>query len=86
MSTIGDDLLRESSAAFGPKIEALIVYNSNPVAVAPESVKVVRGFQRDDLTDAFAALWSGRRIATGAAKVLGSQQRDQYGLKMEMWA
>ncbi len=49
MSTIGDDLLRESSAEFGPKIEALIVYNSNPVAVAPESPKVVRGFLRDDL-------------------------------------
>jgi len=49
MSTIGDDLLRESSPEFGPKIEALIVYNSNPVAVAPESPKVVRGFQREDL-------------------------------------
>ncbi len=49
MSTIGDDLLRDSSAAFGPKIEALIVYNSNPVAVAPESPKVVKGFRRDDL-------------------------------------
>ncbi|MDN3922428.1 molybdopterin-containing oxidoreductase family protein [Roseateles violae] len=49
MSTIGDDLLRESSAEFGPKIEAVIVYNSNPVAVAPESPKVVRGFQRADL-------------------------------------
>src|SRR5258706_8047908 len=49
MSTIGDDLLRQSSAAFGPKIEALIVYNSNPVAVAPESPKVVKGFARDDL-------------------------------------
>ena len=49
MSTIGDDLLRESSPAFGPKIEAVVVYNSNPVAVAPESAKVVRGFQRDDL-------------------------------------
>ena len=49
MSTIGDDLLRESSVEFGPKIEALIVYNSNPVAVAPESPKVVRGFLRDDL-------------------------------------
>ena len=49
MSTIGDDLLRESSASFGPRIEALIVYNSNPVAVAPESGKVVQGFARDDL-------------------------------------
>ncbi len=49
MSTIGDDLLRESSPGFGPKIEALLVYNSNPVAVAPESPKVVRGFAREDL-------------------------------------
>ena len=55
MSTIGDDLLRESGALmadgtrFGPKIEALVVYNSNPVAVAPESARVARGFGRDDL-------------------------------------
>jgi anaerobic selenocysteine-containing dehydrogenase len=49
MVTIGDDLLRDASPAFGPKIEALIVYNSNPVAVAPESRKVVAGFARDDL-------------------------------------
>jgi anaerobic selenocysteine-containing dehydrogenase len=49
MSTLGDDLNREASAAFGPKIEALVVYNSNPVAVAPESAKVVRGFAREDL-------------------------------------
>ncbi|MBS0436602.1 MAG: molybdopterin oxidoreductase family protein [Proteobacteria bacterium] len=49
MVTIGDDLLRESSPGFGPKIEALIVYNSNPVAVAPESPKVVQGFAREDL-------------------------------------
>ena len=49
MSTIGDDLLREASPGFGPKVQALIVYNSNPVAVAPESRKVVAGFARDDL-------------------------------------
>ena len=49
MSTIGDDLLRPASAAFGPAIEALIVYNSNPVAIAPDSSKVVQGFARDDL-------------------------------------
>ncbi len=49
MSTIGDDLLRPCSAGFGPKIEALVVYNSNPVAVAPDSSKVVQGFARDDL-------------------------------------
>jgi anaerobic selenocysteine-containing dehydrogenase len=44
MSTIGDDLLHAS-----PRIEALVVYNSNPVAVAPESPKVVQGFAREDL-------------------------------------
>jgi len=49
MSTIGDDLLRDASSEFGPKIEALIVYNSNPVAVAPESAKVAQGFAREDL-------------------------------------
>ncbi len=49
MSTIGDDLLREASPQFGPKIEAMIVYNSNPVAVAPESPKVAQGFAREDL-------------------------------------
>ncbi len=49
MSTIGNDLLNPGSSAFGPKIEALIVYNSNPVAVAPESGKVVQGFLREDL-------------------------------------
>ncbi|HEY6353492.1 MAG TPA: molybdopterin-dependent oxidoreductase, partial [Burkholderiaceae bacterium] len=49
MTTIGDDLLREASPAFGPKIEALVVYNSNPVAVAPHSSRVVQGFAREDL-------------------------------------
>ncbi len=49
MSTIGDDLLRHSSSTFGPRVEALIVYNSNPVAVAPHSGRVVQGFAREDL-------------------------------------
>lgn len=49
MSTIGDDLLQSASSAFGPRVEALIVYNSNPVAVAPEGDKVRDGFARDDL-------------------------------------
>lgn len=49
MSTIGDDLLRPASPQFGPRIEAVVVYNSNPVAVAPESPKVAQGFAREDL-------------------------------------
>ena len=49
MITVGNDLQRESSPSFGPKVEALIVYNSNPVAVAPDSSQVVKGFAREDL-------------------------------------
>ena len=45
MSTIGDALLE----AKDPPIGALYVYNSNPVAVAPESARVVAGFSREDL-------------------------------------
>ena len=49
MSTIGDALTHPGGGAFGPRIEAVVVYNSNPVAVAPESAKVVAGFARDDV-------------------------------------
>ena len=49
MTTIGDDLLRPASAEFGPAVEAVIVYNSNPVAIAPDSSKVAAGFAREDL-------------------------------------
>ena len=44
MSSIGDALLDAD-----PPIRAIYVYNSNPLAVAPESSKVSRGFARDDL-------------------------------------
>jgi len=49
MSTIGDALLAPASPDFGPRIEAIVVYNSNPMAVAPDSSKVVKGFAREDL-------------------------------------
>jgi molybdopterin guanine dinucleotide-containing S/N-oxide reductase-like protein len=44
MAAIGDALLQAQ-----PPIRALYVYNSNPVAVAPDSCKVIRGFSREDL-------------------------------------
>ena len=44
MSTIGDALLEARNP-----VRALVVYNSNPVAVAPESGKVIAGFAREDL-------------------------------------
>ena len=45
MSTIGDALLK----ADDPPIRAIYVYNSNPVAVAPDNRRVREGFARDDL-------------------------------------
>jgi len=45
MSAIGDALLETRN----PPIRAIYVYNSNPLAVAPESAKVVAGFSREDL-------------------------------------
>src|SRR5438067_1629917 len=45
MSAIGDALLH----AGDPPIKAIFVYNSNPLAVAPESAKVTCGFAREDL-------------------------------------
>ncbi|HEX7867699.1 MAG TPA: molybdopterin-dependent oxidoreductase, partial [Variovorax sp.] len=44
MSTIGDALLDSANP-----VKAIVVYNSNPVAVAPESAKVAAGFAREDL-------------------------------------
>jgi anaerobic selenocysteine-containing dehydrogenase len=49
MNAIGDALLNPGDATFGPKVEAIVVYNSNPVAVAPHSERVAAGFARDDL-------------------------------------
>jgi anaerobic selenocysteine-containing dehydrogenase len=45
MSAIGDALCD----ARDPPVRAIFVYNSNPVAVAPESSKVRAGFAREDL-------------------------------------
>ncbi len=45
MSAIGDALTRAND----PPIRAIYVYNSNPLAVAPDSSRVVAGFSRPDL-------------------------------------
>lgn len=44
MSTIGNDLLSEDSP-----IRAICVYNSNPLAIAPDGGRVRQGFSREDL-------------------------------------
>jgi len=45
MSALGDAL----TALDDPPVRAIFVYNSNPMAVAPESAKVARGLAREDL-------------------------------------
>ena len=49
MSTIGNDLNNPGSHTWGPQVKALVVYNSNPLAVAPQSSMVAKGFAREDL-------------------------------------
>ncbi|MDM0090019.1 MULTISPECIES: molybdopterin oxidoreductase family protein [unclassified Variovorax] len=50
MSCIGDALTGDARAlSGGAPVQAVVVYNSNPVAVAPESAKVAAGFAREDL-------------------------------------
>lgn len=44
MSALGDALLDAD-----PPVEAIVVYNANPVAVAPDSNRVIAGFEREDL-------------------------------------
>ena len=49
MTTVGNDLNHPGSDAWGPQVKALLVYNSNPMAIAPNSSKVAQGFAREDL-------------------------------------
>jgi len=47
--TINMSAIGQALTSAQPPIEALIVYNSNPVAVAPQSSQVAAGFARTDL-------------------------------------
>ncbi len=50
MSRIGDILTGESDALCGGvPVKAMLIQNTNPVVVAPESAKVKAGFMREDL-------------------------------------
>jgi anaerobic selenocysteine-containing dehydrogenase len=46
---INQSKLGDALTAAEPPVRALIVYNNNPVAVCPESDKVIAGFSREDL-------------------------------------
>ena len=49
MIRLGDALTRADAGVGGPPVKALVVYNSNPAAVAPDRNAVLRGLARDDL-------------------------------------
>ena len=49
MIRLGDALTRDDAGVGGPPVKALVVYNSNPAAVAPDRNTVLRGLARDDL-------------------------------------
>src|SRR5205085_3782793 len=44
----------------------------------------VAGAARDDVIDAYALLWSARRVAQNEARVLGTGERDERGLRCEI--
>ena len=49
MIRLGDALTLPDAGVGGPPVKAMIVYNSNPAAVAPDRNAVLRGLARDDL-------------------------------------
>jgi anaerobic selenocysteine-containing dehydrogenase len=49
MIRLGEALTRSDAGVGGPPVKALVVYNSNPAAVAPDTNDVLRGLARDDL-------------------------------------
>jgi len=49
MIRLGEALTTPDAGVGGPPVKALVVYNSNPAAVAPDRNTVLRGFAREDL-------------------------------------
>jgi anaerobic selenocysteine-containing dehydrogenase len=49
MIRLGEALAKPDAGVGGPPVRALVVYNSNPAAVAPDRNAVLAGLKRDDL-------------------------------------
>lgn len=49
MSLLGQALSAPDGGVGGPPVRAMIVYNSNPAAIAPDHLSVIDGMKRDDL-------------------------------------
>ena len=49
MIRLGEALTQPDAGVGGPPVRALVVYNCNPAAVAPDRNAVLRGLAREDL-------------------------------------
>ena len=49
MIRLGEALTRRDAGVGGPPVRAMVVYNSNPAAVAPDRNEVLKGMAREDL-------------------------------------
>jgi anaerobic selenocysteine-containing dehydrogenase len=49
MSLLGEALAASDAGVGGPPVRAMIVYNSNPAAIAPDYNAVIAGLKREDL-------------------------------------
>ncbi len=49
MSLLGQALRAPDAGVGGPPVRAMIVYNSNPAAIAPDHLAVIQGMKREDL-------------------------------------
>jgi anaerobic selenocysteine-containing dehydrogenase len=49
MTLLGEALTKPDAGVGGPPVQAMIVYNSNPAAIAPDHGNVIEGMKREDL-------------------------------------
>ena len=79
-------------AAFGKKSEAgraerlQLLEQTVPGSMVAAHVKRPSGCTNDDLLDALAVLWTAERYLRNEAQPLpGETERDERGLRMEIW-
>lgn len=61
------------------------IYGSSPYRVRAEISR--KQATDDDILDAFAALWTAQRIHDGkAVSIIDADERDEFGLPMQIWA
>ena len=68
--TINQSALGDALLAAAPPIRAIYVYNNNPVAVCPDSNKVIAGFSRPDLFCVVHDLFLTRLGAARSARAI----------------